>query len=98
MTFNGPGGYPIELAKHDPTVVLALIKRNIVSVLKRRKKIQINRTKHIHLIYTKESKTECGNYREISMSTAGGLYGCIIGTRIKAEMQEEQRRFQKNMH
>ena len=101
----GPDELPVELLKlglnHDPTV-LREFHRVIKLVLHQRKVPQRWRDAVINILHKKD-RTECGNYRGISLvAHAGKVLLKIVATRLSAYckaqnlLQEEQCGFHPN--
>lgn len=90
----GPGNIPIELVKHAPTRLIEILQEIFNRCLIEREEIPTEwKLGYISSIYKKGSRTECKNYRGITVtSSVGRLYGRILKQRIEKiiEIGEEQ--------
>lgn len=92
----GPGDLPIELIKHATTKALEVICTLFNKCLQGDDIPTDWKISYINPIYKKGNRSECGNYRAISItSSVGRLYGRILKSRIEEEYKdiEEQSGF-----
>ena len=84
----GPGELPVELLKleinHDPTVLLEF--HQVVKLVWHQREVpQQRRDAVIKVLHRKKDRTECGNYRGISLvANAGKVFLKIVATRLSA--------------